>query len=269
MNHKEKKMLAILKNLKASHGALSVKAEFEAEGTRIDELYRLIEIARRADMKIALKIGGCEAIRDLMESKQIGVDYIIGPMVESPYALSKFIEAKNKVYTFEEQEDTEFLFNIETITTFNNLEVMMKIASDKEGVDGAVFGRVDFSGSLGLGREGINTQRITDYAIQAAKLTKAAKLDYVVGGAVSIDTLPSLKEINKQYLSRFETRKIIFNADALNSNDIKDGLIEAVHFELLWLLNKREYYKIITEEDDKRIDMLESRWKILSKEGLI
>lgn len=269
MNHKEKKMLAILKNLKASHGALSVKAEFEAEGTRIDELYRLIEIARRADMKIALKIGGCEAIRDLMESKQIGVDYIIGPMVESPYALSKFIEAKNKVYSVEEQEDTQFLFNIETITTFNHLEVMMKIASDKEGVDGAVFGRVDFSGSLGLGREGINTQRITDYAIQAAKLTKAAALDYVVGGAVSVDTLPSLKEIYSNYLTRFETRKIIFNADALNSNDIKDGLIEAVHFELLWLLNKREYYKIITEEDDKRIDMLESRWKILSKEGLI
>ena len=269
MNHKEKKMLAILKNLKASYGALSVKAEFEAEGTRIDELYRLIEIARRADMKIALKIGGCEAIRDLMESKQIGVDYIIGPMVESPYALSKFIEAKNKVYSVEEQEDTEFLFNIETITTFNNLEVMMKIASDKEGVDGAVFGRVDFSGSLGLGREGINTLRITDYAIQAAKLTKAAALDYVVGGAVSVDTLPSLKEIYSNYLTRFETRKIIFDATALDSIDMSNGLIEAVHFELLWLLNKREYYKIITEEDDKRIDMLQSRWQILSKEDLI
>jgi hypothetical protein len=269
MNHREKKMLAILKNLKASHGVLSVKAEFEAEGTRIDELYRLIEIARRADVKIALKIGGCEAIRDLIESKQIGVDYIIGPMVESPYALSKFIEAKNKVYSVEEQEDTQFLFNIETITTFNNLEVMIKIASDKEGVDGAVFGRVDFSGSLGLGREGINTQRITDYAIQAAKLTKAAALDYVVGGAVSVDTLPSLKEIYSNYLTRFETRKIIFDATALDSLDISNGLIEAVHFELLWLLNKREYYKIITEEDDRRIDMLESRWKILSKEGLI
>jgi hypothetical protein len=144
---------------------------------------------------------------------------------------------------------------------------MMMIASDKEGVDGAVFGRVDFSGSLGLGREGINTQKITDYAIHAAKLTKAAKLDYVVGGAVSIDTLLSLKEIHSQYLTRFETRKIIFNAEVLNSEDIKDGLIEAVHFELLWLLNKREYYKVIT--DDKRIQMLQSRWKILSKEDLI
>ena len=204
-----------------------------------------------------------------MESKQIGVDYIIGPMVESPYALSKFIEAKNKVYSLEEQEDTEFLFNIETITTFNNLEAMIKIASDKEGVDGAVFGRVDFSGSLGLGREGINTQRITDYAIQAAKLTKAAALDYVVGGAVSVDTLPSLKEIYSNCLTRFETRKIIFDAKALDSLDISNGLIEAVHFELLWLLNKQEYYKIITEEDYKRIDMLESRWKILSKKGLI
>jgi len=268
MNHKERKMLTILEKLKASYGALSVKAEFEAEGTRIDELYRLIEIARRADMKIALKIGGCEAIRDLMESKQIGVDFIIGPMVESPYALSKFIEAKNKVYSLEEQEDTEFLFNIETITTFNNLEAMMKIASEKEGVDGAVFGRVDFSGSLGSGREGINTQKITDYAIKAAQLTNAASLDYVVGGAVSVDTLPSLKEIHSHYLTRFETRKIIFNAEVLHSEDIEDGLIEAVHFELLWLLNKREYYKVITEEDDKRIEMLQSRWKILSNDDL-
>jgi hypothetical protein len=267
MNQREHKMLDILKKLRNEYGCLSVKAEFEAEGTRTDELLRLIEIARKAEVKVALKIGGCEAVRDLIESKQIGVDYIIAPMVETSYALSKFIEAKNKIYKNDEQKDTDFLINIETITGFNNISEIAALAATKNGIDGLVFGRVDFVGSLGWSRDDVNTDRVTDYCIKAGNICKSLNLDLVVGGAVSMDALNFLNRINDNHLTRYETRKLIFSSDSLEKYKMDDGLLDAVHFELLWLLNKREYYSMIMSEDDKRIDMLESRWKVLSSKG--
>jgi len=263
MNQYEKKMLEILRQGKEEFGVLATKAEFEAEGTRTDELLRLLEIANKADVGLALKVGGCEAIRDMLEAKQFGVRYIVAPMVETPYALSKYIAAKDKVYSRDEQEDVSFLFNIETITAFNNLEAMLALASSKPGCDGVVFGRVENSGSIGAGREAIETERVTPYVETVAKACLECGLQFVVGGAVSIDALSSLRRFRDILLDRFETRKMIFSGSALASPCLPQALRQAVHFELLWLLNKSEYYGLMHREDRSRIEMLESRWRVL------
>ena len=264
MNSLEYKMFTSLKKLRDDYGVLAVKAEFEAEGTRIDELLRLIDLVRKADLKLAIKIGGCEAMKDLMECKQIGVDYIIAPMVETHYALKKFIEAKNKIFNDYEKKFTTFLINVETEQTLHNINKINQVVIDSnKDVQGFVFGRTDYTLSKELNPDEVNSDIILNDVLATSSICKKSNLEMVVGGGVSIDALNFLKKIKNVLLTRFETRKIIFSSDALDIKNLDKGMLEAVQFELYWLKNKKDYYGSIYKEDDKRIEILQKRWNLV------
>jgi hypothetical protein len=178
-------------------------------------------------------------------------------MVETPYALSKFVEAKNKTHDADDQAETSFLFNLETETTLGNLDVMARNA--KGHLDGIVFGRVDFTLSRGLPRGDIDTRPVTDAVLQVAQVARDLGLELVVGGSVSTGSLPALREVRAVRLDRFETRKVIFDGEAVTRPNIAAGIETAVQFELAWLKNKRDYYGSIAQEDATRIAMIERR----------
>ena len=207
-----------------------------------------------------------QALRDLLKANQFDVRYIIAPMVETPYALSKYIQAKNRVFSPEESEEVDCLFNTETVIAYNHLKQMIDMTSQQPGCSGLVFGLVDFAGSLGIGRAGIESDEVSIPAQTTAAACRDAGLDYVIGGAVSIDALSNLKHFQSVHHTRFETRKVVFEEDALNRHSLERSLKNAVRFELLWLLNKRDHYGFIHKEDEARIEMLESRWNVLGCE---
>ena len=261
MNSTERRMLDMLKKGRDRFGVVAVKAEFEAEGTRPDELLRLLELAYRADLKVALKIGGCEAVSDLYASKLYGANYIIAPMVETPYALSKFVDARAKVYG--DDTDTQFLFNLETESTLRNLDAMLPLA--KAALDGIVFGRVDFTLSRGLPRGAINHREITDAVLTVAQSCAEHGLELVVGGSVALESGPALREMRRTRLDRFETRKVIFDGSAADMPGFEAAIGNAVAFELAWLENKRDYYRTIADEDLSRIRMIQDRMAVAAR----
>lgn len=265
MNLLEKKMVTTLKDLKENHHVLGIKAEFEAEGTRLEEALRLKEVVTKAELDLTIKIGGCEAIKDMFDARTIGINTIVAPMIETSYAMKKYVNATKFVFPKEEREDIKFLINIETITGFKNLTDIVKTPEFSE-IDGIVLGRVDMTGSMGMTREDINSKKIFDIANVLSNEMKKVNKDMVIGGGVSAHSLPFFKTL--PYLSRFETRKIIFNAqEALVDKNSDKGILKAVGFELMWLRNKREFYGMIFKEDEARLQMLEARYKKLIEEA--
>src|SRR5512136_732360 len=103
MNSLERKMVEVLADLRENHGVNGVKAEFEAEGTRLEEAMRLKEVVSAAGIGLTIKIGGCEALRDMYECRVLGVERIVAPMIESSYALHKYVGAVKIAFPEEER----------------------------------------------------------------------------------------------------------------------------------------------------------------------
>lgn len=258
MNTLEHKIVDVLRALKSEYGVFEIKAEFEAEGSRMEEMMRLKDITSLVGLPIILKIGGAEAITDVYNALSIGVKGIVAPMVESPFALSKYLALIKNIISEDDRKDIEFAFNLETITAFQNIDKIFQLP-DFSLLSGVTIGRVDLTASMGLGREAINASEEV-YSICEAILSKAKEkgLKTGMGGGIAVEALPAITKLyEKNLLDKFETRKVVFPAASCKYGG--PAILKAVEFELLWLKIKREYYSRIKAEDENRIAMLEKR----------
>jgi len=257
MNILEYEMIGLLEKLKNEYGVFQIKAEYESEGSRQVELMRLKDVADAAHLPLILKIGGVEAVTDIYEALSLGAKGIIAPMAETAYAASKFLSAIDTFVPEDNQKDIEFAINIETITAYHNIDEILSL--DKISLLSSItIGRVDFAASLGADRSFVDSDEMLKYCIDIFQKAEERGLKTALGGAISPESIPFIENlISKNLLHKFETRKAVYHKNAIKN--ISEGLIAGIKFELLWLKSKRRYYHRVTNEDEKRIAMLEKR----------
>lgn len=257
MNILEYQMLDSLKKLKNEYGVIEIKAEYENEGSRQDELMRLKDVASKIDLPIIIKIGGVEAISDIYNAITLGVGGIIAPMAETKFAVSKFTNAIETFVADDNRRDIEFAINLETITAYNNLDDILSL--ENLGIlSGITIGRVDFTSSLNKDRDFVDSDIMLGYCIEIFSKSKLKGLKCGLGGAISSKSANFIKALICQNLiDKYETRKIVYSKNSIINID--DGILAGIEFELLWLKSKRRYYHRIKNEDEKRIEMLEKR----------
>ena len=233
-----------LKELKLSFGAVGVKAEFESEGATFEEVKILKQIADDAKLDFVLKIGGCEALRDLKDAKLLGIKTIVAPMIESEYAFSKFIQGAKKVL----REDANLWINIETPQGISALDAILR-NENAEFLSGVVFGRTDFSNAAHVAD--VNNQEVSRIIIDVCEKMLQSGKKFVVGGGITPQSVNLLKGFGE--LNGVETRKILFDFSVMSEKAIS----KALEFEMNWLEYKRQFSPDAC--DDERLQVLKNR----------
>lgn len=242
-----------LSTLKKVYGVVSIKAEFEAEGSRKDELIMLREMVEGADLGLIIKIGGCEAVHDLDQCKLLSATGVMAPMIETPFALDKFRGAVTKLYG--EQQQIERIINAETITCLQNFDAILE--HGKGFLTGVTVGRSDLSASMGIARKDIEGDAVFNATKEFCEKAKAAGLVTNFGGNIGVESVPFIQKMNP-YIDRFETRKVVLSKSS-DAAFLKEAIAAALAFELVYLRFKSQYYMDMAREDSVRIRRLEAQ----------
>ena len=252
------KIVNSLKNLK-KYNAVAVKQSLEDEGVSQEDLILMKQITHKAKLDLNVKIGGCEAKNDIHFCEWLKVKGIVAPMVESPYALRKFLQSisnnnKQKLYV-----------NLESIQAFQNINSILKQPNIKR-LTGVVIGRSDLAGSLNLEKKEVNSRRIYKLVYSILKKIKKKKLIVKMGGSLTAYSKDFIIQLYKQNLiDRVETRNIEIKINKKVLENFERIIDLIFLFELEWLKFKEKIQKrrkIKLKNDNlERIKVLKKRFK--------
>lgn len=242
-----------LERLNKEFNVVGIKQSTEDEGAFHSDIVTMRRITEACGLKLSVKIGGCEAKTDIAFCDSIGASGIVAPMVESEFAMQKFIESTIDI------NDIDYYINIETKTAYKNLANILKSPSSKL-LSGIVIGRSDLVKSFGRDKHQVDDNDINIIVNDILTQCTEYGLNTLMGGNISPKSSTFIKLMyDKKLLQYIETRNVIIKLNDENSNNIPTMIKSALLFESDWLQYKSDYHTKISEKYKNRLSQLTNR----------
>ena len=226
---------------------VALKGEFEAEGLSRDSVAAEAAFAARHGLPYLVKIGGCEAKSDLRFLTQIGVRRVVAPMIESPFAMRKYMEM------VPDGSFDHIGVTIETVDAVRRIEDILDAGVKLSEV---TVGRTDLTASFaGLG---VDSDETIAMVKEVARAAKERGLETTMGGSVGAGTRERL-EVDDELrglIACLETRKCVMPT----ARFLEDGAISAAFaVEEALLEMQLAHHGYIARAATDRVDQIRSR----------
>jgi 4-hydroxy-2-oxoheptanedioate aldolase len=246
-------LITNLELLSSNHGVIGLKQSFEDEGIFLDDLLTVRRITDICNLKLFVKIGGCEAKTDINNCIKYGVNGIIAPMVESSFALSKFTDITS-LYSGKIQS----YIVIETKTAYENLDEILEYGNNK--LNGIIVGRSDFSKSYLLNKSEVNSNFVFDKIKKILVKSKNYNYQTTLGGNISTQSGEFIKKMYfDNLLDKIETRNVVIKLSDDNIHTLEKTIQLALEYEIELLKYKRNIFSLAVTDLDDRIKSLINR----------
>jgi len=247
----ERQLADQLSRLRQEYDLQGIKAEFEAEGSSFRDLMRLRRLTDKANIRLFLKLGGVEGLRDIKDSLEIGVDGLIAPMVESPFGVKKFVDAVDSIY---KEKTVHRSINVETKGAVEQIDEILNFAKGK--VDNVTVGRTDLCASYFDPAIQPDSDFIFTLLEELGNKIATAGMTMTVGGSISQNSVELFLNHQAKWqelIWQFETRKVLMPSKMM----LKPNAIEeAFRFEELYILSKQALGELFMESEMARLARL-------------
>lgn len=243
---KNNKIIALknkITKLQQDHGLLSLKAGTEWEDMDYQEI-ACLQALGEAKLPLMVKIAGPEAKVDLRNMQAIGVNGILAPMIESEYALEKFITIVTEHYEGA-KEPPLLAINLETIQAYHQLDDILN-SSFFDLVDLVVIGRLDLSLSMHI--KDVDHTDVAKVTQDIVNKVRAKGKSISIGGFVNPCSAAVIK--NTFNANRLNTIHTLFDLD--KTQDIAAAVWKAIEFEMA-------FYEYLQEINPNRHDFYQTR----------